>query len=137
VDLVTQKAFIPYIKNKNVIPIIVSDGPITKEKFKAEIVRGKKKRYRYALIPYTNVGGHGYDDVHHAAHNYISGKVFGIGSDGRLQRIRRVPKVKVAYDLSLQAARFALLITLLTGMALWFKAIMPAISQLIKTFSHR
>lgn len=138
VDLVTQKVFLPYLKSERVRPLLISDGPITGESLKAVFSEcTPDNRYSLALIPYSNARGHGYENVHRAVRRYFSGKLIGIGSNGRLQSIQRHPRIRKVCTMPLRAASFAILITFLAMMAIWFKTIMPATRQLIKSLNLR
>jgi hypothetical protein len=137
VDLVTQKAFLPHIKNKRVNPVLVSDGPMNQDILVSvlkNITAGR--RYRSILVPYTNTHGHGYENVHHAVFSCVCGRLVGVGSDGRLLNIHRFERIKKACSIPLRAASFVFMLILLGGMALWFKGFMPATRLFRKSHNH-
>ncbi|MDY0268623.1 hypothetical protein [Trichloromonas sp.] len=135
VDLVTQQAFLPYIKHPQVNAILIPDGPITTESLANILTKDSQKKYLLALVPYSNAYGDGYENVILAVRNSFSGKMRGVGSNGRMRMIYRYPRIAWALRRPLRAAGFALMLILLTGMALWFKGFLPAKRRLKKIYT--
>jgi hypothetical protein len=132
IDLVTQQAFFPYIRHSQVNAILIPDGPICTELLGDTLAQHSRKKYRLALVPYSNAHGNGYENVILAIRSKYSGKMLGIGSNGRLRIIYRYPRIAWAMQKPLRAAGFIFMLILLAGMALWFKGWLPAKRQLKK-----
>ncbi|MDX9709236.1 MAG: hypothetical protein RBT64_06745 [Trichloromonas sp.] len=135
VDLVTQQAFLPYIKHPQVNAILVPDGPVTTESLVHILTKDSQKKYRLALVPYSNAYGDGYENVILAVRHVFTGKMRGVGSNGRMRIIYRHPRIAWALRKPLRAAGFILMLILLTGMALWFKGWLPAKRRLKKIYT--
>lgn len=135
VDLVTQQVFLPYVKHPQVNAILIPDGPMTTETLGNVLAKNLQKKYRLALVPYSNAYGDGYENVVLAVRNIFSGKMRGIGSNGRMRMIYRYPRIAWALRKPLRAAGFILMLILLTGMSLWFKGWLPAKRRLKKIYT--
>lgn len=137
VDLLTQQAFLPYIRHQQVNAILIPDGAISTESLGNTFTQHSLKKYRLALVPYSNAYGDGYENVIIAISSLFPGKMRGIGSNGRLRMIYRYPRIAWAMRKPLRAASFILMLMLLTGMALWFKGWLPAKRRFIKRYRLR
>ena len=132
VDLVTQQAFIPYIRHPQVSAIHIPDGPINLQTLSDAPTVRPQKTYRLALVPFSNAHGDGYENVILAARSIFSGKIRGVGSNGRLRMIYRYPRIAWALRKPLRVAGLLAMLLLLTGMVLWFKGWQPMKRRLIK-----
>lgn len=137
VDLVTQQVFLPYIKHPQVNAILIPDGLIKMGTLDNILEQNLQKKYRLTLVPYSNAHGDGYENVILAVRSIFSGKMRGVGSNGRLRMIHRYPRIAWALRKPLRAAGFTLMVILLVGMALWFKGWLPTIRRLKKICSSR
>lgn len=136
VDLITQQTFIPHIRHPKINTIIIPDGPINELSLGNVLTQLTLKSYCMALVPYSNAYGDGYENVIMAMRSIFSGKMRGVGSNGRLRMIYRYPRITWALLKPLRIATFSLMFILLTGMALWFKGWLPAKRRLKSMYTQ-